>query len=194
VKKEYQILLLSLGIIVLAGVIILFGFKTTKAPSDSHAGMNQQETPMPSGADTTQLLEHIKVFQDQLKSDPNNYQALVGLGNAYYDMNNSALAIENYEKALKINPKDASVMVDMGAMYRQAGNFDKELELFNKAIEIDPKLPQAYFNLGMVLRMEKHDAAGAAKAWKKYLELEPNSQAKEFLEEQIKIAEDSSKG
>lgn len=193
-KKEYQILIISLGIIALSGVIILFGFKTTKEPSDPHAGMSQQETAAPSGADTTQLLEHIKVFEDQLKSDPNNYQALVGLGNAYYDLNNSTMAIENYEKALRINPKEASVMVDLGAMYRQSGNSDKALDLFNKAIEFDPKLPQAYFNLGMVLRMEKHDAAGAAKAWKKYLELEPNSQAREFLEEQIKIAEDSSKG
>jgi cytochrome c-type biogenesis protein CcmH/NrfG len=194
VKKEYQILAIFLGILAISGVIIFTGSKTTKTQADPHAGMPPQENQMPPAPDSTQMLEHIKVLESQLTSDPNNYEALVGLGNTYYDMNSSAKAIEYYEKALKINPNDAPVMVDLGAMYRQAGEFDKALGLFNKAIQIDPKLPQAYFNLGMVLRMEKHDAAGAAKAWRKYLELDPNSQARQFLEEQIKIADDSSRG
>jgi cytochrome c-type biogenesis protein CcmH/NrfG len=194
VKKDYQILAIFLGIIVISGAIIFFGFRNTKPSSDPHAGMPPQESQMPPAPDSTQMLEQIRVLEGQLKSDPNNYEALVELGNTYYDMNNSGKAIDYYEKAQKINPNDAPVMVDLGAMYRQAGDFDKALELFNKAIQIDPKLPQAYFNLGMVLRMEKHDAAGAAKAWRKYLELDPNSQARQFLEEQIKIADDSSKG
>jgi cytochrome c-type biogenesis protein CcmH/NrfG len=194
VKKDYQILAIFLGIMAISGVIIFTGSKTTKAPSDPHAGMPPQENQIAPAPDSTQMLEQIRVLEGQLKSDPNNYEALVEMGNTYYDMSNSSKAIEYYEKAMKINPNDAPVMVDLGAMYRQAGEFDKALGLFNQAIEIDPKLPQAYFNLGMVLRMEKHDGAGAAKAWRKYLELDPNSQARQFLEEQIKIADDSSKG
>ena len=113
---------------------------------------------------------------------------MIDLGNGYYDLSEPSKAIEYYERALQIRPNNASVIVDLGAMYRQNGDADKAIELFNKAIQVDPQLPQAYFNLGMVLRSEKNDAIGAAKAWKKYLELDPNSQAKEFLQEQIEQA------
>jgi cytochrome c-type biogenesis protein CcmH/NrfG len=190
-KKDYKILIVFLGIMAIAGVIIFTRFGASEK-SNQPTGMN--ESQMPPAADTTQMRENMLTFENQLKGNPNNYQALVGLGNTYYDLGNASNSIEYYQRALKINPNDAQVMVDMGAMYRQAGDYEKALELFNKAIEIDPKLPQAYFNLGMVLRMEKHDPTGAVKAWRKYLELEPNSQAKVFIEDQIKIAEDSGKG
>jgi tetratricopeptide (TPR) repeat protein len=85
------------------------------------------------------------------------------------------------------------VMVDCGAMYRQLGNPDKAIELFKAAIEINPALPQAYFNLGAVLRMEKADPKGAAKAWKRYLEVEPHvdPQIKGLLEDEIRAASGS---
>jgi tetratricopeptide (TPR) repeat protein len=193
-KKEYQTLLIFLGIIIISGAII-FGLSGsgTKSTSNPHAGMSG-ETQMPSGPDTTQLNEQLVTFESQLKADPKNYDAIVGLGNTYYDLGNPQKAIQYYEEALKAQPNDAMVMVDLGAMYRQLGDPDKALDLFRKAINSNPNLPQAYFNLGMVLRMEKRDLQGAAQAWKKYIELDPTSQARPFLEEQIKIAQDSSKG
>ena len=47
--------------------------------------------------------------------------------------------------------------------------------------------PQAYFNLGTVLKVEMGDAAGAARAWSKYLELDPNvdPRVKNFLLSEI---------
>jgi Flp pilus assembly protein TadD len=97
-------------------------------------------------------------------------------------------AIDYYERALKIRPNNPGIIVDLGAMYRQNGEPEKAIAMFQKAIELDPQLPQAHFNLGMVLRMEKDDPQGAAKAWKRYLELDPNSQAREFLESEIEKA------
>jgi tetratricopeptide (TPR) repeat protein len=193
-KKNYQILLIFLGIIIISGAIIFWlGGSSTKSKSDPHADMSK-ETAMPPAPDSTQLKEQLSAFENQLKTDPNNYDAIVGIGNSYYDLGNPPKAIEYYERALKARPNDALVMVDMGSMYRQMGDPDKALELFQKAISSNPNLPQAYFNLGMIYRMEKHDLQGAAKAWQKYLELDPNSEARQFLEEQIKLAQDSSKG
>jgi cytochrome c-type biogenesis protein CcmH/NrfG len=194
-KKEYQILAIFLGIIIISGAIIyaMLG-SDTKTTTQPVSGAASEELQMPPASDSTKAPEQIRTLEGQLKTNPNDYEALVGLGNTYYDINNAPKAIEYYERALKIQPDNAMVMVDLGAMYRQINDPDKAIELFNKAIELNPKLSQAYFNLGMVLRMEKKDARGAAKAWLKYLELDPNSQAKEFLKEQIKLVEDSSKG
>jgi tetratricopeptide (TPR) repeat protein len=192
-KKEYQILLIFISIIALSGVMIyIIMAQNVKAPLQAEQSMPAQQTTdpmqMPPGPDQAKIKQQITEMEAALKNSPNDYTLLVELGNAYYDLSEPPKSIEYYEKALKIKADDASVIVDLGAMYRQSGDPDKALALFNKAITIDPKLPQAYFNLGMVLKMEKNDPKGAAKAWQKYLELDPNSEAKQFLEDEIKKA------
>ena len=203
-KKEYQILVIFLAIIATTGVAIYIigsNGNQTVQPTQAESRMKpdqQAEEPMsfnqempqqPQGPDPQKIRESIKMLETSLKANPNDFQTLVNLGNAYYDINEPQPAIDYYSRALKLHPGDAGVMVDLGAMYRMAHDADKAIELFNNAIKLDPQMPQAYFNLGMVLRMEKNDAKGAANAWKKYLELDPNSQAKDFLLEQIQAAE-----
>jgi tetratricopeptide (TPR) repeat protein len=183
-KQEHSILAVFIGIIIVSGAII---YLSQGSRPDLTVETNAPEDQGPSpGPDPTKIGEHIEHLKEQLRSDPNNYNVLVDLGNSHYDLNEPALAIEYYERALQIRPNDAGVLVDLGAMYRQNGDADKAIELFNKAIQIDPRLPQAYFNLGMVFQVEKGDSVSAAKAWKKYLELDPNSQMKGFLQERIK--------
>jgi len=191
-KKDYQILLIFLGIMAVSGVIIYMILAPANMPlkQDRGQGVFTQEEPQkPAGPDTVMIKNTIANLEGRLKNDPNNYEILAGLGNAYYDFGKPPMAIDYYERALKIMPNNPAVLVDLGAMYRQNGEPDKAIAMFRKSIELDPKLPQAYFNLGMVLRMEKNDFKGAVEAWKKYLELDPNSQAKEFLSGEIAKAE-----
>jgi cytochrome c-type biogenesis protein CcmH/NrfG len=192
-KKEHLILVVFLGIIVVAGAVIFLAQSSRVVPPETEGfGMPDQageQSQMPSGPDTTRIRSQIVGLQGQLEQNPESFEILAGLGNAHYDIGDPASAIEYYERALKIRPNSPGVIVDLGAMYRQKGDPDKAIEMFRKAIELDPQLPQAYFNLGMVLRMEKQDAKGAATAWKKYLELDPNSQAREFLQSEIAKAE-----
>ena len=185
-RRDYTILAVFLGITIISGALIFVIQRSgTEMPEQSG---NSQAEQSPLRPETGKIREHIGHLEEQLKKDPNNHDVLIDLGNGYYDLSEPSKAIEYYERALQIRPNNAGVMVDLGAMYRQNGDADKAIELFNKAIQVDPQLPQAYFNLGMVLRSEKNDAIGAAKAWKKYLELDPNSQAREFLQEQIEQA------
>ena len=192
-KKDYQMLLIFLGIIAISGIVIFMTMSPEgKLPAqvEGQGAFTQEAEPqMPAGPDTTRIRMTITNLESRLKNDPNDLEILVGLGNAHYDMGNPPMAILYYERSLKIRPNNPGVIVDLGAMYRQNDEPDKAIDMFRKAIELDPQLPQAYFNLGMVLRMEKNDAKGAALAWKKYLELDPNSQAMEFLQGEIAKAE-----
>jgi cytochrome c-type biogenesis protein CcmH/NrfG len=203
-RKEYLILIIFLAIISISGMAIYIYMNSHPAIAKTETQMPMGDSSMaaqmppagmgaegttPQGPDPQVLQKQIDQLESQLKAKPDDFDALVNLGNDYYDINNPAKAIENYEKALKLRPNEATVLVDCGSMYRQAGNVDKAIELFNRAIQIDPKLPQAYLNLGMATAMEKHNPAGAVMYWKKYLELDPNSEAKDFLTQEINKAE-----
>jgi cytochrome c-type biogenesis protein CcmH/NrfG len=193
-KREYRILLVFISIVIVSGVIIMLSVSPKDFPPPQvNQGMgvfNEEEQPaMPAGPDTTKIRQTIVSLEDHLKHSPDDLNALADLGNAYYDIGDPPMAIQYYERALMLKPDAPGVIVDLGAMYRQNGEPDKAIAMFRKAIELDPRLPQAYFNLGMVLRLEKNDSKGAAEAWKKYLELDPNSQAKEFLQGEIAKAE-----
>lgn len=178
-KKDYFILILFLAITLVSGAIIFM----TKAPRPQIPSQPQGI----SGADMKKQIDHLETL---LADDPRNFDVLVSLGNAYYDINEPQKSIEYYEKALAIEPDSPHVLVDCGAMYRQLGSVDKAIEMFERAIDIDPRLPQAYFNLGAILRMEGGDAVAAALAWKKYLELdpEPDLRIKSMLEDEIESA------
>ena len=180
-KKDHLILMPFLAIILVSGAIILI-LRTSQTTVSPHS-----QGPMNAQPANMALRGQIDRLEDQLQGDKNNHDLLVSLGNSYYDLGDPEKSIEYYEKAMAIKPASPEVLVDCGAMYRKLGDPDKAIEMFEKAIAIDSSLPQAYFNLGAVLRMEKGDLMGAAEAWNRYLELDPNPdpELKNLLENEI---------
>ncbi|MFA5119027.1 MAG: hypothetical protein WC695_09330 [Candidatus Omnitrophota bacterium] len=138
--------------------------------------------------------ERVIALSVRLKADPKNTEALVDLGNLYYDSDLSSIAIKAYEKSLKFNPHDVNVITDLGVMYRRTGNAKKAVECFDKAIAVRPEFQPAYFNKGIVLLDDLNDKPGAIESWEKILEINsvavvPNGQPlKEFID-QIKNEE-----
>lgn len=124
-------------------------------------------------------------YKDIIAKDPKNYDAIVNLGNLYFDAGKSENAIEMYQKALEINPKDVNVMTDMGTMHRKIGNFDKAVEAFRKAASIDQRHEQSRYNLGVTLYYDKKDLKGAADAWEELLKINPNHPNTEGLRQMI---------
>ena len=127
-------------------------------------------------------------YKDIIAKDPKNYDALVGLGNLYFDAGQTEKSIEMYQKALEINPDDANVRTDMGTMYRKIGKVDEAIEAFRKSASIDPKHEQSRFNLGVSLYEDKKDIKGAADAWEELLKINPNHPNAEGLKQAISQA------
>ena len=117
--------------------------------------------------------EEIRLSKSILEKDPNNLQALISLGNAYFDTNRYQEAIEAYSKVLSRDPKNPDVRTDMGIMYRKVKQFDKAVEDFRRAATDDPRHMNSRFNLGIVLKEDKHDFQGAIQSWEEFLKLEP---------------------
>jgi len=119
------------------------------------------------------LAQEITQLEEALKRDPENLQALISLGNAYFDTNQERKAIGTYQKALKIDPKNADVRTDMGIMYRNIKDYDSAVREFRQAAKDNPTHVNSRFNLAIVLQRDKKDIPGAVAAWEDFLRVAP---------------------
>ena len=116
--------------------------------------------------------EDIRLAKAILEKDPRNLEALITLGNAYFDTDRYQEAIQAYSRVLAIDPKNPDVRTDMGIMYRKLGQFDKAIHAFRQAAQDQPLHVNSRFNLGVVLKYDKKDFKGAIQAWEEFLKLE----------------------
>lgn len=166
------------AVIAIALVILLF------AP----VGCRKKETPPPAGEGETidlNALSQIDNYKEILKKDPNNLQALINIGNLYFDTRQDLLAIGHYRKALELDPRNVNVRTDMAVSFRRTGNPDRAVEELKKAISMDPRHPQSRYNLGIILIQDKNDVEGGIRAWEALLENVPNYPYRDSLRNEI---------
>jgi tetratricopeptide (TPR) repeat protein len=184
-KKEYAFLFIGIAFIagLVVGVIAAVYYEDKApmiSPTMKQAPLSSAPTVPPADA-----LRQIGFLQSILKDDPKSLNALIQLGNLYFDTDQFDQAIETYSKALEINPQNANVRTDMGIMYRRKQNYDKAIAEFQKAAESDPKHINSRYNLGLVLLHDKGDIKGAIKAWEDYLKVEPTGPRAENIRNQM---------
>jgi len=137
------------------------------------------------GPDRIKLSRDIAQLEDIVKKDPKNYQALVQIGNDYFDLGEAQKSVDAYSKALAIKDGDPNVITDMGVMYRQLREFPKALAAFRKAAAASPTHPQSRMNIGVVLLHDLNDPKGAIAAWEDYLRIAPNDQNAENIRRSV---------
>ena len=130
-------------------------------------------------------LAEIENYKEILRKDPNNLQALIGIGNLYFDTKQDLLAIESYQKALAMDPSNVDVRTDMAVCYRRKGNPDRAVEELKKAISTNPRHAQSRYNLGVILIHDKNDVEGGVKAWEALLENVPDYPYRDQLKAEI---------
>jgi tetratricopeptide (TPR) repeat protein len=130
-------------------------------------------------------LAEIENYKEILRKDPTNLQALIGVGNLYFDTKQDLLAIESYQKALSLDPSNVNVRTDMAVCYRRAGNPDRAVQELKKAISMNPRHAQSRFNLGVILIHDKNDMEGGVKAWEALLENVPDYAYRDQLRAEI---------
>jgi cytochrome c-type biogenesis protein CcmH/NrfG len=167
----------SKGNVILIGLVcLLVGFilgatvAILKTISEPKLATSAEEPKQSRSIDNE---EEIRLSKSILGKDPNNVQALISLGNAYFDTDRYQEAIDAYSKALAIDPKNPDIRTDMGIMNRKLGQFDKAIEAFRQAARDDPKHLNSQFNLGVALKNDMNDYPGAIQAWEEFLKLEP---------------------
>ncbi|HMD05240.1 MAG TPA: tetratricopeptide repeat protein [Candidatus Binatus sp.] len=119
-----------------------------------------------------------------LKLDPDNLDALRGIGDIDYDKQLYDEAIAAYEHYLKKKPDDPEVRTDLGTMYLYTGNADQAVVQYKKAIASKPGFFQAYYNMGIAYAQE-NQADEAAATLKQALTLAPDDTARDQVRQLI---------
>lgn len=133
-------------------------------------------------------LQLINDAQRRTASEPDNFDAWVELGNAWYDADMPRQAIEAYDHALTLKPDDSDVLNDQGAMYRQNGDTQRALANFEKALATNPDNLESLYNLGYIYAFDLNRMDRAREFWQRYLEKDGSSetagQVRSFLRQQ----------
>jgi len=168
----------------LPGFAILFALAAVL----SFSGCKKKQPPAPVGEVEPirmNAVAEIENYREILRKDPNNLQALIGVGNLYFDTKQDLLAIENYRKALAMDPTNTNVRTDMAVCYRRSGNPVQAVEELKKAISTTPRHAQSRYNLGVILIQDMHDVEGGIKAWEALLENVPDYPYRDNLKAEI---------
>jgi len=131
----------------------------------------QAEGGMP-GAMGNGAMSRIREYIDRVKKDPNDVEALVGMGNSFLMMQAWDRALESLEKARKLKPEDTTILKAVGIAHFNKKEFAKATEAYKAILKIDPKDTLALFNLGVIAKHYSKDEALARTYFEQVLALE----------------------
>jgi tetratricopeptide (TPR) repeat protein len=119
-----------------------------------------------------------------LKLDPENLDALRGMGNIDFDQRKFDQAIAAYEHYLSKKPDDPDVRTDLGTMYLSTSNADQAVVQYRKVLATHPQFFEAAFNLG-VAYSQMNQPAAAQTALQTALKIAPDGDARNRVNQMI---------
>jgi cytochrome c-type biogenesis protein CcmH/NrfG len=146
--------------------------RSTGTPAAAPAAPAQTGERQPPPLDEARVQSLMTI----VKNDPKNAGAAVQLANTYFDAERYEDAIKWYEESLRLDPKNPDASTDLGISYYYTGQTDRALKQFEQSLAVSPQHTKTMLNQGIVLAFGKRDLAGAEAAWKRVIEIAPDSQ------------------
>jgi len=101
-----------------------------------------------------------KILDEILKKDPDNIEALLGVGYTYEIRNQFEKALSYYNKALTLDPSSAFIYNKIGHLYELSEGADRAITYYQKSLTLSPTLIDAKMNLARIYyRQGKLDKA-----------------------------------
>jgi tetratricopeptide (TPR) repeat protein len=163
-------------------IVVSFGFYLTGL---FYSGTKNSNVPpeILAQLEPYQIKEY--AYQQILKNKPNDIEALIGLGNLYFDVENYQAAIDKYRQVLKTEPKNVDVRSDIGVAYFKLGMIDVAITELRRVLIDNPNHALAHFNLGVVYWHGKGDAENAIRGFNAYLTIFPDGPLSEAARQNI---------
>lgn len=149
-------------------------------------GLGTDVTTNEQVSDEAELSGLVSPLLERLRQNPSDQEAMVGLGNAYYDHGQMEDAIPWYEQALAADPTNSDVRTDLGTAYFYSGNSETAKEQWFKVLEQEPNKAQTHYNLAVLyIHQTPPDNEAAAREWETVIRLAPDSEQAQSAEEQL---------
>jgi tetratricopeptide (TPR) repeat protein len=169
--------------------------ETAAAAVPASAGQDTPTQAQPTPEQQKAMLdEALAPLLATLKTNPDDVDTIVKVGNLYFDGRQYPEAIKYYQLAAKSQPKNADLLTDLGTSLWYTGDADGAIAEFQKALKYQPDHPGTLFNLGIVRWQGKSDPKGAVEAWEELLQKNPDYPQKQQLQEYIEKAKQHAKG
>ncbi|MEN7973974.1 MAG: LysM peptidoglycan-binding domain-containing protein [Verrucomicrobiota bacterium] len=81
--------------------------------------------------------------------------------------------------------EERSPLIKQGHAYMEIKDYDKATDAFKQAIDNEPRMARPYLDLATIYHQHKPDYINSIFYYKRYLELRPDSEKAEFINEQI---------
>ncbi len=182
-----HVVLVAIGCLVvgyLLGIATAVVIQGKPAPMPGPAA-GPAPTVAPPGTALGSMSAEIRELRNIVEKSPGNATAWVRLGNLYFDTDQYMEAIDAYSKGLELQPNDPDVITDRAIMYRSIGDFTQAAAELRRAADLAPTHLNSLLNLGVVLRYDLNDVAGAVQAWKGYLARNPPADMAEKIRKEI---------
>ena len=108
---------------------------------DAFAQKNELKESFRTAKDHTlngEYRQAIMIYDEILKNQPDNIQALKMKGLSLNNLDEHASALKEYHKALRIDPNDVTLLTAIGVSFGSLGEYQEALVYFNKAKKEDP--------------------------------------------------------
>jgi tetratricopeptide (TPR) repeat protein len=147
----------------------------------------------PQGQQTAAPLDESRAanLRQAADRDPRDPRVRAELGNVYFDAERFQDASHWYEESLKIDPSNVNASTDLGISYYYMNQPDRALAQFDKSLAINARHAKTLLNIGIVRAYAKDDLAGALQAWKRVLEVAPDSTEGKVARQAIDAVEKS---
>lgn len=103
---------------------------------------------MEEAGNTTEAESH---YQKVIAEQPQNIEAIVGLGRVQQATARIDLAEQSFHKALRIDPRSACALHGLGQFYGARDRWDEAVELLNKAVVESPNERAYRYDLAVAL-------------------------------------------
>ncbi len=144
--KSFIPLVIILVLVVFLGYKLISNIRDKKVP-DSSSIISAGIEDIKNG----NLVEATKKFEEILKKDSNNKEALYNLASIKYIRKEYDGAIADFEDIAKKNPQDGNPYNIMGNILRDKKDYDQAIGKYREAIKIDSSFIQAYIGLADVM-------------------------------------------
>ncbi len=175
-KRDYKLIVFGVWFLIIFGLLAAFLITTNQNFNTGSAPTQQTVDPA--------LAAKLQPLQEQLSADPDNVEALIGIGFLFYEMRDYDKAEKNLGKAVKSNPERVDAIVGLGMAYEALFRPNDAKAQFDRALEIEPtsefaKVRKAYFLAGT------GESAEAVKLLREVVAATNDSDLKTTLEEAI---------